>query len=112
MVAHSENHQTDISYLDDRTRDIHRQVALKIATISIGQTTKPWTDEDLQEIKDRMDKLLDILDGEHKMNCSSKVRDFVVGIDYDSIEEDKGHMTLRRKVCIEELIEEIKTILL
>lgn len=55
--------QTVLSYLDDRTRDIHRQVALKIATISIGQTTKPWTDDDLQEIKERMDKLLVILDG-------------------------------------------------
>ena len=55
--------KTVTSYLDDRTLDIHRQVALKIATISIGQTTKPWTDEDLQEIKDRMDKLLEILDG-------------------------------------------------
>ena len=51
------------SYLDDRTRDIHRQVALKIATISIGHSTKPWLDEDLMEIKDRMDKLLVILDG-------------------------------------------------
>ena len=56
-------HQTVLSYLDDRTRDIHRQVALKIATISIGQTTKPWTEEDLQEIKIRMEKLLVILDG-------------------------------------------------
>ena len=42
----------------------------------------------------------------------NRVRDFVVGIDYDSIEEDKGHMTLRRKVAIEELIEEIKSIIL
>ena len=42
----------------------------------------------------------------------SKVRDFVIGIDYEAIEEDKGHMTLRRKVSIEELIQEIKTILL
>ena len=58
------SNQTVLSYLDDRTRDIHRQVALKIATISIGQTTKPWTDEDLLEIKVRMDKLLVILDGE------------------------------------------------
>ena len=55
--------QTVLKYLDDRTRDIHRQVALKIATISIGQSLKPWTDEDLQEIKVRMDKLLEILDG-------------------------------------------------
>jgi len=57
------SNQTVLKYLDDRTADIHRQVALKIATISIGQTTKPWADEDLQEIKIRMDKLLDILDG-------------------------------------------------
>ena len=42
----------------------------------------------------------------------SKIRDFVVGIDYDSIEEDKGHMTLRRKVSIEELMDEIKSIIL
>ena len=41
----------------------------------------------------------------------TKVRDFVVGIEYEAIEEDKGHMTLRRKVSIAELIEEIKTIL-
>lgn len=46
------------------------------------------------------------------MNSHSKARDFVVGIDYDSIEEDKGHLTLRRKVPITELVEEIKTILL
>ena len=55
--------QTSLKYLDDRTADIHRQVALKIATGSIGQSTKPWTVEDLVEIKVRMDKLLDILDG-------------------------------------------------
>ena len=55
--------QTVLKYLDDRTADIHRQVALKIATISIGQSLKPWADEDLQEIKVRMDKLLEILDG-------------------------------------------------
>ena len=55
--------QTVLKYLDERTADIHRQVALKIATISMGQSTKPWADEDLQEIKARMDKLLEILDG-------------------------------------------------
>ena len=55
--------QTVHKYLDDRTVDIHRQVALKIATISIGHSTKPWTTEDLKEIKVRMDKLLEILDG-------------------------------------------------
>ena len=45
--------------------------------------------------------------GIHTMNSSSKVRDFVVGIDYDSIEEDKGHMTIRRNVPIAELVKEI-----
>jgi len=55
--------QTVLKYLDDRTADIHRQVALKIATISIGRSLKPWSDEDLQEIKVRMDNLLEILDG-------------------------------------------------
>jgi hypothetical protein len=50
--------------LNERTADIHRQVALKIATISIGHSTKPWTDEDLQEIEVRMNKLLQILDGD------------------------------------------------
>lgn len=58
------SNQTVLKYLDDRTADIHRQVALKIATISIGQNVKPWIDEDLQEIKVRMDKLLVILDGD------------------------------------------------
>lgn len=46
------------------------------------------------------------------MNCPSKTRDFVVGLDYDSIDEDRGHMTIRRKVTIEELVEEIKSIIL
>lgn len=58
--------KTVLKYLDDRTADIHRQVALKIATISIGQSTKPWADEDLKEIQVRMDKLLNILDGSTK----------------------------------------------
>ena len=61
--AQRQPQQTVLKYLDDRTADIHRQVALKIATISLGQSLKPWTDEDLQEIKVRMDKLLEILDG-------------------------------------------------
>ena len=55
--------QTVQKCLDDRTIDIHRQVALKIATISIGHSIRPWTTEDLKEIKVRMDKLLEILDG-------------------------------------------------
>ena len=46
------------------------------------------------------------------MTYPSEVRDFVVGIDYDDIAEDRGHMTIRRKVPITELVEEIKTIIL
>jgi hypothetical protein len=46
------------------------------------------------------------------MKYHSEVRDFVVGIDYESIEEDKGHLTLRRRVTMDELVEEIRKILL
>ena len=46
------------------------------------------------------------------MACPCKVRDFVVGLDYDSIEEDKGHLTIRRKVTLPELVEEIREIML
>ena len=46
------------------------------------------------------------------MNFPTKVRDFVVGLDYDSIEEDKGHLTIRRTVTLPELIAEIKQIML
>ena len=48
------------------------------------------------------------------MTYHSKVRDFVVGIDYDNpfdYNDKHSHMTLRRKVSIEELIAEIQTIL-
>ena len=34
-------------------------------------------------------------------------RDFIVGISYDSEEEDKGHFDIRRKVTLQELIDEI-----
>jgi hypothetical protein len=37
----------------------------------------------------------------------SDVRDFVIGIDYDDIAEDRGHLTLRRKVSLSELLSEI-----
>jgi thymidylate synthase len=48
------------------------------------------------------------------MTYHSKVRDFVVGIDYDNpfdYTEEHSHMTLRRKVNIEELIQELTDIL-
>ncbi len=32
-------------------------------------------------------------------------RDFIVGISYDSDEEDKGHFAIRRKVPMTELID-------
>ncbi len=41
-----------------------------------------------------------------------RVRDFLVGIDYDDIAEDRGHLALRRKVKLNELIEEIKEIMI
>ncbi len=46
------------------------------------------------------------------MTYHSETRDFVVGIDYESIEEDKGHLTLRRRVTMDELVEEIRRIIL
>lgn len=45
------------------------------------------------------------------MSCPFKARDFIVGIDYDDIAEDRGHLTLRRKVSIDELVKEIKSII-
>ena len=46
------------------------------------------------------------------MASPTKVRDFVVGIDYDDFAEDRGHLTIRRTVTITELVEEIKEIML
>ena len=48
------------------------------------------------------------------MNSHSRVRDFVVGIDYDNpydYENKHSHMTLRRKVNLEELIQELTEII-
>ena len=44
----------------------------------------------------------------------NKVRDFLVGIDYDDpfdYQDTRGHLTLRRRVSIQELVEEIESIL-
>lgn len=54
--------QTDLYYLDDRTKDIHRQVALKLAVISLGENIRPWSKDDIREIGHRMARLLSILD--------------------------------------------------
>ena len=45
------------------------------------------------------------------MTGHSEVRDFLIGIDYDALDEDKGHMTIRRKVTMVELVEEISAII-
>ena len=71
MPTNDNTQQQPKHSLDDRTADIHRQVALKIATISIGQSLKPWTNDDLEEIQVRMDKLLEILDGSEEDDLSS-----------------------------------------
>ena len=39
---------------------------------------------------------------------NTKARDFIVGISYDSEEEDKGHFAIRRKVPLNELLTELK----
>lgn len=38
-------------------------MALKIAVISVGTSTRAWTNDDLKEIRSRMGKLLEILNG-------------------------------------------------
>ncbi len=35
-----------------------------------------------------------------------------MGIDYDDVAEDRGHLSLRRKVTLNELIEKIKEIII
>ena len=48
------------------------------------------------------------------MNSHTRVRDFVVGIDYDDpydYADNRGHLTLRRRVSIIELVEEIELIM-
>ncbi len=39
------------------------------------------------------------------MTGHSEVRDFLIGIDYDALDEDKGHMNIRRNVTMVELVE-------
>ena len=48
------------------------------------------------------------------MTClfDGRVRDVLVGIDYEDIAEDRGHLTLQRKGLLFELIEEIKEIMI
>ena len=41
-----------------------------------------------------------------------RVRNVLVGIDYEDIADDRGHLTLQRKGLLFELIEEIKDIMI
>ena len=45
---------------------------------------------------------------DHRNENNTKTRDFIVGISYDSEEEDKSHFAIRRRVTLNELIGEIK----
>jgi len=49
--------------IDSRTKDIHRQVCLKVAVLSFPTSNKSWDDEIVKEIKARTDSLILILDG-------------------------------------------------
>lgn len=61
--SQSKSIKTVSSFLDDKSASIQRAMALKIAVISIGTSIKPWNESDLVEIRNRMEKLLKILDG-------------------------------------------------
>ena len=41
------------------------------------------------------------------MNEELDIRDFIVGIEYDSLDENHGFFDIRRKVTLMELIEEL-----
>ena len=44
---------------------------------------------------------------QHQMTCHSDVRDFLIGIDYYDPNEDRGHFTIRRRVPLSELVDEL-----
>ena len=60
----SPSHASTVETIDKRTMEIYRSLSLKIATMSIGQSLKPWGQDELNEIQERMQKLLLILMGE------------------------------------------------
>ncbi len=49
--------------IDSRTKDIHRQVCLKVAVLSFPTSNKSWDEEIIKEIKARTDSLIFVLDG-------------------------------------------------
>ncbi len=52
-----------IPLINSRTKDIHRQVCLKVAIMSFPTTNKSWDNEIIKEIKARTDSLIFVLDG-------------------------------------------------
>ncbi len=57
------HNRSDAYQLDDRTKDIHRQVCLKVAVMSLPSTDKPWTAEIISELRSRTKSLIEVLDG-------------------------------------------------
>ncbi len=49
--------------MDSRTKDIHRQVCLKVAVLSFPTSNKSWDNAIIKEIKARTDSLIFVLDG-------------------------------------------------
>jgi hypothetical protein len=47
---------------DSRTKDIHRQLCLKVSVLSFPRLNKQWDDEIINEIKSRTESLIKILD--------------------------------------------------
>ena len=43
------------------------------------------------------------------MTCHSDVHDYLIGIDYLDEQEDRGHFTIRRRVPLQELVDELVT---
>lgn len=60
----SPNHARTVETIDKRTMEIYRSLALKIATMSIGQSLQKWGQSELNEIQERMEHLLLILIGD------------------------------------------------
>ncbi len=59
------NHKTSQTTppIDNKTKDIHRQVCLKVAVLSIPRSNKSWDEEIIKEIKTRSNSLIFVLDG-------------------------------------------------
>ncbi len=58
-----QNPAQTIPPMDSRTKDIHRQVCLKVAVLSFPTSNKSWDNEIIKEIKARTESLIFVLDG-------------------------------------------------